>query len=147
VNLARYSSIRILADRLRVEAIDREGSSIVFRFRPGGVDPVRVVSLVNRRPDVTLVPPASLRLNAAQPVTAPSFAAKRPGRTEPAGRKLGHKPEKSGASWWTERATSGTVAPGFTREELVKPAKTAFDSPDRLFDQLKGVLTELADFA
>jgi hypothetical protein len=51
------------------------------------------------------------------------------------------------ASWWTERATSGTVAPGFTREELVKPRKTAFDSPDRLFDQVKAVLTELTDFA
>jgi transcription-repair coupling factor (superfamily II helicase) len=147
VNLARYSSIRILADRLRVEAIDREGSSIVFRFRPGGVDPVRVVGLVNRRPDITLVPPSSLRLNAAQPMTAPSFAAKRQGRSEPMGGKMGHKPEKPGASWWTERATSGTVAPGFTREELVKPVKTAFDSPDRLFDQLMGVLTELSDFA
>ena len=147
VNLARYSTIRILADRLRVEAIDREGSSIVFRFRSGGVDPVRVVSLVNRRSDVTLVPPASLRLNAAQPMTAPSFAAKRQGQTVPVGRKMGHKPEKTGASWWTERATSGSVAPGFTREELVKPVKTALDSPDRLFDQIRGVLTELADFA
>jgi len=146
-HLARYSSIRILADRLRVEAIDREGSSIVFRFRPGGVDPVRVVSLVNRRPDITLVPPSALRLNAGQVMTAPSFPAKRQGRVEPAARRIGHKPEKPGASWWTQRATSGTVAPGFTREELVKPVKTALDSPDRLFDQIRGVLTELADFA
>jgi len=51
------------------------------------------------------------------------------------------------ASWWTQRATSGTVAPGFTREELAKPTKTPWDAPDRLFDQVKGVLTELTDFA
>ena len=52
-NLAEYASIRILADRLGVESIDREGSSIVFKFRPGGVDPARVVGLVNRRSDIT----------------------------------------------------------------------------------------------
>jgi transcription-repair coupling factor (superfamily II helicase) len=146
-HLAAFASIRILADRLRVEAIDREGSAIVFRFRPGGVDPARVISLVNRRPDVTLVPPSSLRLTAQQPMTAPTFAAKRQGQLEPPRRKMGRQPEKKGASWWTERATSGTVAPGFSRDELVKPTKTPFDSPDRLFGLVKGVLTELTDFA
>ena len=90
-NLAAYASIRILADKLRVEGIDREGSAIVFRFRPGGVDPARVISLVNRRPDVTLVPPASLRLTATQPMTAPTFAAKRQGRPEPPRREIGSK--------------------------------------------------------
>jgi transcription-repair coupling factor (superfamily II helicase) len=147
-HLAAFSSIRILADRLRVEAIDREGSSVVFRFRPGGVDPARVVSLVNRRPDITLVPPSSLRLTVTEPVTAPVFAARRQGRAEPGGRGgVGRKPEPKQVSWWTERATSGAVTPGFTREDLVKPRKTALDSPDRLFAQLRSVLTELADFA
>ena len=146
-NLAAYASIRILADKLRVEGIDREGSAIVFRFRPGGVDPARVISLVNRRPDVTLVPPASLRLTATQPMTAPTFAAKRQGRPELPRREIGRKTDNKQASWWTQRATSGTVAPGFTREELAKPTKTAWDTPDRLFDQVKGVLTELTDFA
>ena len=42
---------------------------------------------------------------------------------------------------------NGTVAPGFNREELVKPTKMAWDTPGRLFDQVKGVLTELIDFA
>jgi transcription-repair coupling factor (superfamily II helicase) len=146
-NLAAFASIRILADRLRVEAIDREGPAIVFRFRPGGVDPARVISLINRRPDVTLVPPASLRLTATQPMTAPTFAAKREGRVEPKRRDIGRKPETKQPSWWTQRATSGTVAPGFNREELAKPLKTPWDSPDRLFDQVRGVLTELSDFA
>jgi transcription-repair coupling factor (superfamily II helicase) len=150
-NVAAYASIRILADKLRVEAIDREGSSIVFRFRPGGVDPARVISLVNRRPDVTLVPPASLRLTAVQPaaqlVAPPTVAAKRYGKLDPPRREMGRKPESKQASWWTQRATSGTVAPGFTREELAKPMKTAWDTPGRLFDQVRGVLTELTDFA
>ena len=145
--LAEFASIRILADALRVEAVDREGSSIVFRFRPGGVDPARVISLVDRRPDITLVPPSSLRLTAAQPMTAPTFAAKRQGRRELTRHEMGRKPEKRGASWWTERATSGTVAPGFSRDELVKPTQTPLDSPDRLFGLVKGVLTELTDFA
>jgi transcription-repair coupling factor (superfamily II helicase) len=146
-NLAAYASIRILADKLRVEAIDREGSAIVFRFRPGGVDPARVISLVNRRPDVTLVPPASLRLTAPQPMTSPAFVAKRQGKLEPPRREIGRKTDMKQASWWTQRATSGTVAPGFTREELARPVKTPWDTPDRLFDQIKGVLTELTDFA
>jgi transcription-repair coupling factor (superfamily II helicase) len=147
-NLAAYASIRILADKLRVEGIDREGSSIVFRFRPGGVDPVRVISLVNRRPDVTLVPPASLRLTAAPPPTvAPPPVVKRPGKPELHRREVGRKPEPKQSSWWTQRATSGTVAPGFNREELAKPTKTAWDTPGRLFDQVKAVLTELTDFA
>jgi hypothetical protein len=112
------------------------------------VDPARVISLVNRRPDITLVPPASLRLTATQPMTAPTFAAKRAaGRPEPQSRKFGHKPETRQQSWWTQRATSGTVAPGFTREELAKPVKTPLDSPNRLFDQVRSVLTELTDFA
>jgi transcription-repair coupling factor (superfamily II helicase) len=146
-SLASFAAIRILADRLRVEAIDREGSAIVFRFRPGGVDPARVISLVNRRPDITLVPPASLRLTATQPMTAPTFAAKRQGRMEPTRTSIGRKTETKPSSWWTQRATSGTVAPGFNRDELAKPAKTPWDSPGRLFDQVRGVLIELADFA
>jgi len=80
-------------------------------------------------------------------MAAPTFAAKRQGRPEPPRREIGRKTVTKQASWWTQRATSGTVAPGFTREELVKPTKTAWDSPDRLFDQVKGVLTELTDFA
>jgi hypothetical protein len=106
-----------------------------------------VISLINRRRDVTLVPPASLRLTAPQPMTAPTFAAKREAKPPVATRNIGRKTESKPSSWWTQRATSGTVAPGFTREELVKPTKTAWDTPARLFDQIKGVLTELTDFA
>ena len=64
LNLADYGRIRVMADRLGIEAIDREGRVVVLKFRPQAkVDPVRLVALVRQRPDLTLVPPAALRLN------------------------------------------------------------------------------------
>ena len=63
LNLADYGRIRVMADRLGVETIDREGRTVVLKFRPQAkVDPVRLVALVRQRPDLTLVPPAALKL-------------------------------------------------------------------------------------
>ena len=33
-NLADYGRIRVMADRLGIESIDREGQTVVFKFRP-----------------------------------------------------------------------------------------------------------------
>ena len=64
LNLADYGRIRVMADRLGIDTIDREGRTVVLKFRPQAkVDPVRLVSLVRQRPDLTLVPPAALKLN------------------------------------------------------------------------------------
>src|SRR5205823_2611277 len=64
LNLADYGRIRIMADRLGIESIDREGRTVVLKFRPqANLDPVRIVALVRSRLDLTLVPPAALRLN------------------------------------------------------------------------------------
>src|SRR5947207_7374056 len=64
LNLADYGRIRVMADRLGVEAIDREARLVVLKFRPQArVDPVRLVALVRQRPELTLVPPAALKLN------------------------------------------------------------------------------------
>src|SRR4051794_32621872 len=64
LNLADYGRIRIMADKLGIETIDREGRIVVIKFRPQAkIDPVRLVSLVRQRPELTLVPPAALRLN------------------------------------------------------------------------------------
>ena len=64
LNLADYGRIRVMADRIGIETIDREGRLIVLKFRPQAkVDPVRLVSLVRQRPELTLVPPAGLKLN------------------------------------------------------------------------------------
>ena len=63
LNLADYGRIRVMADRLGVESLDREGRTVVLRFRAqANLDPVRLVALVRRRGDLTLVPPAALRL-------------------------------------------------------------------------------------
>src|SRR5262245_57831595 len=64
LNLADYGRLRIMADQLGIESIDREAKIVVIKFRPQAkVDPVRLVALVRQRPDLTLVPPAALRLN------------------------------------------------------------------------------------
>ena len=56
LNLADYGRIRVMADRLGIETIDREGRTVVLKFRPQAkLDPVRLVALVRQRPDLTLV--------------------------------------------------------------------------------------------
>src|SRR5205823_9439732 len=73
LNLAEYGRIRVLADRLGIDSIDREGRTVVLKFRPQAkVDPVRLVALVRQRPDLTLLPPASLKLNMASVSPKPS---------------------------------------------------------------------------
>src|SRR5262249_11510858 len=63
-NLADYGRIRVMADKLGVESVDREARTVVIKFRPQAkVDPVRLVALVRERGALTLVPPAALRLN------------------------------------------------------------------------------------
>src|SRR5437764_15261251 len=64
LNLADYGRIRVMADRLGVDTIDREGRVVVLKFRPQArIDPARLVALVRQRPDLTLVPPAALKLS------------------------------------------------------------------------------------
>jgi transcription-repair coupling factor (superfamily II helicase) len=63
LNLVDYGRIRVIADRIGVESIDRQGSVVVFTFKGhGGPEPQRVLRLVHERPEVTLSPPSSLRL-------------------------------------------------------------------------------------
>ncbi len=68
LNLAEYGRIRIMADRLGIETIDREGRLVVIRFRPQAkVDPLRLVKVVHEWPGATLVPPVSLKLDLEAP--------------------------------------------------------------------------------
>src|SRR4029434_11190344 len=56
LNLADYGRIRVMADRLGLETIDREGRLVVLKFRPQArVDPVRLVALARQKPELTLV--------------------------------------------------------------------------------------------
>jgi transcription-repair coupling factor (superfamily II helicase) len=154
LNLAAFARIRLLADRVGLEALDREGSTAVLKFRPDAkLDPVLLLKLVERRGDLTLLPPAILRLDLAKPEAAAGAAqpAPRPAtapRPEGPGRRRGAAPAAEGEaspSWWTARATAGEVAPGFTRDEIL--AERAFDpaAPGGLLERLGGVLAELSN--
>ena len=138
LNLADYGRIRVLAERLGVESVDREGRTVVIKFRPQArLDPVRLVSLVRQRPDLTLIPPAGLRLTlqdgSGKPAPSVQTAAASP-------RKGGARPAPS---WWTARARAGDVKPGFSKEEILRPAKDDPRSPGGLFDEVGGLLSEL----
>jgi transcription-repair coupling factor (superfamily II helicase) len=146
LNLGSYASIRLLADRLRIEAVDREGASVVFRFKPGAsVDPARVINLIARRPDVSLHPPSSLKLD-LQAVVTPKLGDRQraPGRTGP---EFGHKTKSSPSSWWTQRAKTGEVSAGFNKENLTRPAAEDPRAEGGVFDRVLGLLTELSDLA
>jgi transcription-repair coupling factor (superfamily II helicase) len=127
LNLAEYGRIRVMADQLGLEAIDREGTSVVLRFRPQAkLDPVRLVSLVRERSDLSLVPPASLRLNLAPEV----------------GVKTVSRPAAS-VSWWTARARAGTVTPGFSKAEMLRLTREDPRTRASVFEQVGGLLSEL----
>ncbi|MGE4054217.1 MAG: TRCF domain-containing protein, partial [Vicinamibacterales bacterium] len=160
LNLADYGRIRVMADRLGVEAIDREGRTVVLKFRPQAkVDLARLISLVRQRQDLTLVPPAALRVNLSQPETnalpsapvasRPRGSEREAGRGPQAGAK-GQKPARTGKtvpapSWWTTRARTGEVRPGFTKAEIMKPTSDDPRAPGGVFERVGGVLSALVD--
>ena len=136
LNLADYGRIRIMADRLGVDSIDRDGRLVVLKFRPQArVDPARIVSLVRQRPDLTLVPPAALRLSLDG--DRDSGPAPRRGTGRRAGR---HAP-----SWWVARAREGGVTPGFSKEEILKPAREDPRAAGGVFERVGGLLSDLLD--
>jgi transcription-repair coupling factor (superfamily II helicase) len=150
LNLADYGRIRIMADRLGVEAIDREGRVVVLKFRPQArVDPARLVSLMRQRPDLTLVPPAGLKLNLdgirdsgigiRGTARIPSNPTSNPKSRTP-------NPERA-PSWWTARAKAGEVKPGFSKEEILRPAKEDPRAPGGVFERVGGLLSDLIDEA
>jgi transcription-repair coupling factor (superfamily II helicase) len=151
LNLAEYGRIRIKADRLRVETIDREASMVVIKFRESArVDPERLVNLVRRRSDLTVVPPGSLKLDLRGRPGAPAGVLAR--RPDPAKSKVLPRPPSrpEGAlrvgpatSWWTARATAGEVTPGFSRDEILKPEPENPRGEDGVFTKVGGLLSEL----
>jgi len=144
LNLADYGRIRVMADRLGVEAIDREGRVVVLRFRPQAkMDPARLISLVRQRGDLTLAPPASLKLSMEVKPSSPSPkpVAPIPGKVAKGGGK-----SKIAPSWWTARARETEVKPGFSKEQMSKPA--ARDDPRAaggVFERVGGLLSDLLE--
>jgi hypothetical protein len=168
LNLAEYGRIRIMADRLGVESIDREGRLVVLKFRPlARVDPIRLVTVVHEWPGATLVPPVSLKLDLDAPLDHAAAKAGAPrsgdlkasgsqGRTPPGGsahtRPVAGSRRPSGlrsptgrqeASWWTARATAGAVTAGFTKEEILRRPDTDPRAEGGMFSRLERLLEAL----
>ena len=125
-NLADYGRIRILADAVGVEAIDREHDTVVLKFRPEpAIDPQRVIDVVEERADVRLAPPGMLKVD----LRVVHQEGRRPGGP---------------ASWWTTRATAGTVTPGFSRRAVMRRDAEDPRSPGGVFSRLTELLTRLS---
>ena len=130
IRLAQYGRIRVLADQLGAESVDREQHLLVIRFRDNAqIDPERLVAFVEARPAVTLTPPAVIRVD---------LDALSRSRTGPPRRMV----TSVSASWWTKRASSGEVKAGFSKDELLRAERPG--EADSLLDQVEGLLTDLS---
>jgi transcription-repair coupling factor (superfamily II helicase) len=143
LNLAEYGRIRIMADRLGIDTIDREGRLVVIRFRPQAkMDPVRLVTVVHAWPGAVLVPPVSLKVDLEA------------GKGNPKSQVSGSKPQVVGrvlkarqskeTSWWTARATAGEVRSGFTKEEILRKPQQDPRAEGGMFSRLEELLGALA---
>ena len=147
LNLAEYGRVRMLADAIDIESIDREGRMVVIRFRPNAkLDPMRLVKVVAGWPGATLVPPVSVKLDTEALLAA---APPPPSRTAPppraGGKDSGRTASKSdnAGSWWTARATTGEVRPGFSKEEILRRPESDPRGEGGLFSRLIGLLQAL----
>jgi transcription-repair coupling factor (superfamily II helicase) len=153
LNLSDYGRIRVMADQLGIEAIDREGRTVVLKFRPQAkVDPVRLVSLVRQRPDLALVPPAALKLNLDGTRDARLEAGEKHSPKSVSGPKppvskthKGSARSQAAPSWWTARARETEVKPGFTKAEILRPAREDPRAPGGTFERVGALLSELLD--
>jgi hypothetical protein len=150
INLAEYASIRLRADAIRLESVDREAQTVVLKFRPDArIDPARLFRLVQERGDLTLVPPATLKLNLVaeqkREPAAPAPSVRQDGRvTRSSLSKRGKDPVASG-SWWAARAQAGEVTGGFTRDEIMRPAKEDPRGEAGVFSRVGELLRDLGD--
>jgi hypothetical protein len=155
LNLAEYASIRLMADRIGLDSVDREAQMVVLKFRPDAkLDPKWLFNLVQQRGDLTLLPPATMKLNLAGPLVrpappAPAAPAAPPPSVRPDGRitrsslsKRGKDPV-AGGSWWVARAQTGEVTGGFSKGEILKPVKVDPRGETGVFSRVSGLLAEL----
>jgi hypothetical protein len=146
LHLAEYLSSRLLTDRIGFESVDREGASVVLKFRPDAkLDPAWLYQVVQRRDDVTLVPPATLKLDlkkAVSSLTAPPPSRPAPSVAVKTGKK-GRDPVAA-CSWWAAPAQPDEVAPGFPKDEIMRPAKEDPRAGDGVFSRVSGLLKDLS---
>src|SRR5438046_391030 len=145
LNLAEYGRIRIMADRLGVDTIDREGRLVVIRFRPQAkMDPLRLVKVVHEWPGAVLVPPVSLKLDLDATGTRDSGFGIGKDKNQRIPRPGSRIPAAKETSWWTARATAGTVTSGFTKEEILRKPKQNPREEGGMFSRLEELLGALA---
>ena len=152
LNLAAYGRIRIQADRLGIETIDREGRLVVIKFRQNArVDAMRLVKLVHEFPGASLAPPSSVKLDlesdgsAVRGSKGPRLQGSGQAVTARVARPLGSRPSTQGApGWWTARATAGEVKPGFTKEEILRKPEADPRATGGMFDRLGSLLQAMA---
>ena len=145
LNLAEYGRVRILADLIDVESIDREGRVVVIRFRPNArLDPMRLVKVVGGWPGATLVPPVSIKLDVEVPMT-PVASAPPQGPVSKRPHKTARRGDDTAGSWWTTRATAGEVRPGFSKDEILRKPESDPRAAGGVFSRLLGLLQALGD--
>ena len=146
LNLADYGRIRIMADQLGVESIDRDGRTVVLKFGSRSkVDPTRLVAMVRARGDVTILPPSGLKLaldGQAPAARAGAQGARTGGDARTPAARAPKRPEMA-PSWWTARARAGEVTPGFSKAEILAPRTDDPRAPGGLFERLGGLLSDM----
>ena len=130
----------------------REGRTVVLKFGARSkVDPTRMVGLVRRRGDLTILPPSGLKLSLDGVSTGPGAKGQapaargvppRPQAPTATGRKK--RPEIA-PSWWTARAKEGEVRPGFTKAEILKAKPDDPRAPGGVFERVGGLLSEMLE--
>ena len=122
--LIEYGRIRLLADELGVETIDRNDQLLVVKLgATTPVDPMELVRFVERRQDVLLKPPGVLYVNIREDREA--------------------QRSTENQSWWTTRARSGGVEAGFSRTEFQRATRNR-SGVAALLDQVGSLLVELS---
>jgi transcription-repair coupling factor (superfamily II helicase) len=143
LNLAEYGRIRILAETVDVDTIDREGRLVVIKFRPNAkLDPMRLVKVVSGWPGAMLVPPVSVKLD-VEAVVGKAPDARPAGLPSKVGGRAGKPVDAPSGSWWTARATAGEVKAGFSKDEILRKPDTDPRADGGMFSRLAGLLQAL----
>jgi transcription-repair coupling factor (superfamily II helicase) len=73
VNLAAHTRSRVKAERIGIESVERDGQTVVLKFRQDAkVDPNLLLKMIRSRKDLTLLPPAVLRMALEAKQAAPA---------------------------------------------------------------------------
>jgi hypothetical protein len=140
LHLAGYGRIRIAADRLGVETIDREGRSVVIRFRPTApVDPIRLLNVGLRMARAAFLPARHAEDGSRRQRLRPRLRVGRPAQRVDRSDRRDRRSKGATVqpSWWTSRATSGTVEPGFTREDVLRQVPGDPLAPGGVFERVE----------